>query len=299
MGDAITNPMGHPVGHPVPHRIRHRIGDHIPCTYTYTLTLILHPAPRLASLLGPPPSCHQSLKLTSVCLKFKDGRQIQNRYLSNARVARRNWNCNIPERRNSMASDAELQRIAGAANKLRPEWSAKSVLTILRTHHPDRSFADLAVAVAVLAVDPATQTPARLSEHGPWWVATRLNVGRSETPNVGPGRGARRCDRAGHDHEAADACRLCRAEQLAGEEPEAAARPATPPPAWRPQAPPHPAKHRASDLSQPIPMPPADIATARCRCGATFIDSPAGHESHAAVFGHAPATAREPQETAS
>jgi hypothetical protein len=136
-----------------------------------------------------------------------------------------------------MATDAELQRVAGAANKLRPEWPAKSVLTILRNHHADRVYADLAVAVAALAADPETETPARLGEPGHWWLATRHNAGRSTVPAVGPGRGKRRCDRAGHEHEAAAACRLCRAEIAAGDEPEPA-RPATdgPPTDWRNRA---------------------------------------------------------------
>ena len=116
-----------------------------------------------------------------------------------------------------MPTDTELTRLAEAGNALRPDWPARSLRAYLAREHRGRSFADLAVALAMVATDPATSTPARLGEHGPWWAATRHVVGRSEVPQVGPGRDVPRCERPGHEHEAADHCRACRAEELAGE----------------------------------------------------------------------------------
>ena len=114
-----------------------------------------------------------------------------------------------------MATDNELSRLADMAATLRPEWPARSVRTILARDHRDRAYADLAVALAALATDPATKTPARLAEHGHWWLATRHLAGRSEVVEVGPGRGTPRCDQPGHEHETAHACRACRAEAIA------------------------------------------------------------------------------------
>jgi hypothetical protein len=123
------------------------------------------------------------------------------------------------------------------AAKLRPEWPARSVRTYLEAKHADRAYADLAVALAVVCTDPTAETPARLEQHGPWWTATRVLAGTGRSPDVGPGRGQPRCGRPGHEHEHAEACRLCRAERLTGttHEPQA---PTVPAPAdWRKRRP--------------------------------------------------------------
>lgn len=115
-----------------------------------------------------------------------------------------------------MADQTELDRIAAALHALRPEWPLTSLRTHLTKHHADRPYADLAIAAVVVALDPATQTPARLREHGPWWTAaqTAFHGLRNTTPAVGPGREPR-CARPGHEHELARHCRACRSEQLA------------------------------------------------------------------------------------
>lgn len=123
-----------------------------------------------------------------------------------------------------MANPTELERLAGMVAKLRPDWTARSVRTYLEAKHADRAYTDLAVALAVIATDPTSHTPARLEQQGPWWSATRALISGG-TPEVGPGRGVRPCQFAGHEHEPADRCRLCRGERLAGDQPE----PATPP----------------------------------------------------------------------
>jgi len=71
-----------------------------------------------------------------------------------------------------MPTHNELERLAAAANAMRPEWPTRSVLTVLARDHATRAYRDLAVALAWVAADPNTKTPARLAESGPWWAAT-------------------------------------------------------------------------------------------------------------------------------
>lgn len=110
-----------------------------------------------------------------------------------------------------MAERHEIERIAAAANALRPDWPVSSLKTILAAHAA-RPYMDLAVAMTVVACDPATRTPARVNEPGPWWVAVR----GYQTPSVGPGAEPR-CTREGHECYAARNCAACRSERLAGE----------------------------------------------------------------------------------
>lgn len=67
----------------------------------------------------------------------------------------------------------ELARLAAMSHELRPDWPKQSILSGL---HPlaMRAYRDVAVALAWIATDPDTKTPARLHEDGPWWQATRL-----------------------------------------------------------------------------------------------------------------------------
>lgn len=112
-----------------------------------------------------------------------------------------------------MPSTTEIARIAAAMNALRPAWRIDSLKSFLATHHEGRAYADLAIAGVWVALDEKTQTPALLNQHGPWWVAAGLSTTKG-TPVVGPGAEPR-CDRDGHEHELARACRCCRAERIA------------------------------------------------------------------------------------
>ena len=80
-----------------------------------------------------------------------------------------------------MASELELARLASMANALRPDWPAQAVKTCL---HPIAAgaYQDIAVALAWVATDPATETPKRLMENGPWWQATRRGTASGEPP---------------------------------------------------------------------------------------------------------------------
>lgn len=118
-----------------------------------------------------------------------------------------------------MLTDEELTRLAKAAHTLRPDWPIASVRTHLADCHVHRDYADVAVALVAVAIDPDTRTPARLDRQGPWWGAARASAGwRGDTEvAAGPGEGVARCTKPGHEYEPAHACRWCRSEALAGE----------------------------------------------------------------------------------
>ncbi len=131
-----------------------------------------------------------------------------------------------------MATDLELDRVAAAVNALRPDWPVASLRTYLRSRHAGRAYADLAAALVAVAVDPASTTPARVEQPGPWWQATRA-VGPT---TYRPGPDGAPCPRDGHEHEPAATCRACRAELLAGHPLAAAVRGTRAPDDWRDRA---------------------------------------------------------------
>lgn len=67
----------------------------------------------------------------------------------------------------------EAQRLAAMGNTLRPDWPAGSLLTLISQDLRNRTYRDIAIALAYVATDPATKTPGRLREAGPWWEAAR------------------------------------------------------------------------------------------------------------------------------
>lgn len=119
-------------------------------------------------------------------------------------------------------TEVEASRIADAIAAARPDWPARSLRAFVASRLRDRAFADVLVALAVVAADPASETPARVLEPGPWWTATRANRPTDATFTPGPGSDPR-CRQPGHDHERAALCRLCAAERLAATEPAAPA----------------------------------------------------------------------------
>lgn len=79
-----------------------------------------------------------------------------------------------------MLTKTEIERLAGMANALRPDWPVNSLTTAvaaLRT----RAYRDVAVALAWIATDANTKTPGRIAEPGPWWKATQAD---SPTPTI-------------------------------------------------------------------------------------------------------------------
>ncbi|MFC0626147.1 hypothetical protein [Kribbella deserti] len=87
-----------------------------------------------------------------------------------------------------MSTIPQLERLAAMANALRPDWPTGSVLTHLKANHGTRPYQDLAIAIAWIATDPDTATPARLAEAGPWWQATQPHP--PPTTKKPPTRGA-------------------------------------------------------------------------------------------------------------
>ena len=75
-----------------------------------------------------------------------------------------------------MLSRIEIDRLAAMANQLRPDWPVNSLTTFI-SRHRSRAYRDLAVALAWVATDAHTNTPARLDEAGPWWRAATAGDG--------------------------------------------------------------------------------------------------------------------------
>ena len=71
-------------------------------------------------------------------------------------------------------NDHEAQRIAAAMHAARPDWPASSLLTLIRKKLINRPRRDVLVALAWVASEPNSATPARVLEAGPWWRAAGM-----------------------------------------------------------------------------------------------------------------------------
>ena len=109
---------------------------------------------------------------------------------------------------------AELGRLVAMTTALRPDWPSSSVRTILQRDHGQRAYQDVAVALVVVACDPATRTPARLAEHGPWWLAAQAGSGAGADATPTPPRPGEWCPE--HIGQPAWNCGPCRADELGG-----------------------------------------------------------------------------------
>lgn len=69
-------------------------------------------------------------------------------------------------------NEHEIERIAAAANQLRPDWPIAQLRTLLKgdglVNRPRR---DVSVALAWIACEAGTSSPYRVLEAGPWWRA--------------------------------------------------------------------------------------------------------------------------------
>jgi hypothetical protein len=72
-----------------------------------------------------------------------------------------------------MLSQTEAHRLAAAIHALRADWPLASLSTFIRTKLADKAYRDAAVALAWVATDEKTTTPARVLEAGPWWRAAQ------------------------------------------------------------------------------------------------------------------------------
>lgn len=95
-------------------------------------------------------------------------------------------------------NEHEAERIAAAAHQLRPDWPTSSVLTLIRRSLMDRPRRDVAVAIAWIACEAGTATPARVLESGPWWKAA--GVDGQTTGMREPYDRERFCDVCGKPH---------------------------------------------------------------------------------------------------
>ncbi len=75
-----------------------------------------------------------------------------------------------------MISRDETERLAAMANALRPDWPLKSLTTFIVNELTRRTYREVAIALAWVATDPATDTPKRMLEAGPWWNASRAQA---------------------------------------------------------------------------------------------------------------------------
>ncbi len=75
-----------------------------------------------------------------------------------------------------MISRDETERLAAMANALRPDWPLKSLTTFIVNERTRRTYREVAIALAWVATDPATDTPKRMLEAGPWWNASRAQA---------------------------------------------------------------------------------------------------------------------------
>ena len=72
----------------------------------------------------------------------------------------------------------EAERIAAAIHQLRPDWPAASIRTLLgKPELTNRPRRDVAVALAWIACEVDTKTPARVLSAGPWWQAAGVEGG--------------------------------------------------------------------------------------------------------------------------
>jgi hypothetical protein len=110
----------------------------------------------------------------------------------------------------------EAEVIAGMANIARPDWPIPSLMTQL-AKYATRPARDVAVAMVWLAMDPDTDSPGRISQHGPWWEAAipRSQPIAARQPKIHDT--ANQCPH--HPGEWRGSCRSCAADKLAGETP--------------------------------------------------------------------------------
>lgn len=101
-----------------------------------------------------------------------------------------------------MISRDETERLAAMANSLRPDWPVKSLVTFIVNELTRRTYREAAIALAWIATDPATDTPKRMLEAGPWWNASRAQAATVSVVVT-------RCAVQGHEHLPAARCPAC------------------------------------------------------------------------------------------
>lgn len=91
-------------------------------------------------------------------------------------------------------NENERDRIAAAINALRPDWPTASIRTLIADKLNNRTRRDVAVALAWVACESATKTPARVLEAGPWWHASNAESSGETVTHTGKTVGLRHGD---------------------------------------------------------------------------------------------------------
>lgn len=92
-------------------------------------------------------------------------------------------------------NENEISRIAAATNALRPDWPTTSIRSLLnRPELINKPRRDVAVALAWVACEADSKTPARVIEAGPWWRAAALDNGAETVTHTGKTVGLRHGD---------------------------------------------------------------------------------------------------------
>jgi hypothetical protein len=116
--------------------------------------------------------------------------------------------------------DKQIGSLARAVAALRPDWPAASLASFLRARLLDRTapageleartYAEVALALAWVALCTKTQTPALVTRAGPWW---KLAGGTDEPKRWAPPRREEECPT--HPGEwGGEQCRACAADRL-------------------------------------------------------------------------------------
>jgi hypothetical protein len=79
-------------------------------------------------------------------------------------------------------NEHEIQRIAAAMHELRPDWPAASIRTVIAKNLADKPRRDVCVALAWVACETNSATPARVMESGPWWRAAAVDGATTNGP---------------------------------------------------------------------------------------------------------------------
>lgn len=109
-------------------------------------------------------------------------------------------------------NENETDRIAAMANALRPDWPVASLRALLRRPTlANKTRRDMAVALAWVACESETKTPARVAEAGPWWNATAVDS--DGAARYQPPKADQACGK--HPGEWRERCRSCAADRLA------------------------------------------------------------------------------------
>lgn len=95
----------------------------------------------------------------------------------------------------------QAQKLAALGNTLRPDWKPGALLTFITQELKNRTFREIAIALAYIGTDPEIRTPGVLREPGPWWEAARPIA-----PAASGGHG--KCDNCGIFHSPQSPCNI-------------------------------------------------------------------------------------------